>query len=171
MAEALKVDITLPEPEYTPQEYHLFETLIDHDEITKTTIFEHLQLNKSIQEQGEQFLLYKYFVSRTLGLSLSGQKLLQSSEDRATRRRQLSRSTPSMNTSNQRGQNLGQAYERLSMELLRKISEYLSWEDYSTRKPIDILQKNLLLLEEFKDFVKDKKMQEKISAVLSKQRE
>ena len=76
-----------------------------------------------------------------------------------------------MNTSNQRGQNLGQAYERLSMELLRKILEYLSWEDYSTRKPIDILQKNLLLLEEFKDFVKDKKMQEKISAVLSKQRE
>ena len=77
-----------------------------------------------------------------------------------------------MNTSNQRGQNLGQAYERLSMELLRKISEYLSWEDYSlTGKPNDILQKNLFLLEEFKDFVKDKKMQEKISAVLSRQRE
>ena len=76
-----------------------------------------------------------------------------------------------MNTSNQRRQNLGQVYERLPMALLREISEYLSWEDYSTRKPIDILQKNLLLLEEFKDFVKDKKMQEKISAVLSKQRE
>ena len=163
---------TLPEPEYTPQEYHLFETsLMDHDEIAKTIIFEHLQLNKSIQEQAERFILYKYFVSRTLGLSLSGQKLLQSSEDRATRRRQLSRSTPPMNTSNQRRQNLGQVYERLPMALLREISEYLSWEDYSTRKPIDILQKNLLLLEEFKDFVKIKKMQEKISAVLSKQRE
>ena len=55
---------------------------------------------------------------------------------------------------------------------LREISEYLSWEDYLlTRKPIDILQKNLFLLEEFKDFVKEKKMQEKISAVLNKQRE
>ena len=57
------------------------------------------------------------------------------------------------------------------MDLLREISEYLPWEDYSTGKPIDILQKNLFLLEEFKDFVKDKKMQEKISAVLKKQRE
>ena len=68
-------------------------------------------------------------------------------------------------------ENLGQACKRLSMELLREISEYLSWRDYSTRKPNDILQKNLFLLEEFKDFVKEKKMQEKINAVLNKQRE
>ena len=76
-----------------------------------------------------------------------------------------------MNTRGKRRQNLGQACKRLSMDLLRDISEYLSWEDYSTRKPNDILQKNLFLLEEFMDFVKEKKMQEKISAVLSKQRE
>ena len=77
-----------------------------------------------------------------------------------------------MNTRSQRRQNLGQACKRLSMDLLREISEYLSWEDYSlTRNPNDILQKNLLLLEEFKDFVKHKKIQEKISAASSKQRE
>ena len=77
-----------------------------------------------------------------------------------------------MNTRSQRRQNFGQACKRLSMDLLREISEYLSWKDYSlARKPNDILQKNLFLLEEFKDFVKEKKMQEKISAVLSKQRE
>ena len=56
------------------------------------------------------------------------------------------------------------------MELLRKISEYLSWQDcFQTRTPISILLKNRFLLEEFQDFAQEKKMQEKIAAVLSKQ--
>ena len=185
-AEALKVNLTLPEPEYTHEEYQLFDSI--DNEVTKRTIGDHLHLNRNIQDQAHKFLTYKYFACRCLGLSLSGRpshlsescessessessESPESSEDRVVKRRRLTSSMHTMNTKGKRRKRLGQAFKRLSMELFREISEYLPWEDYSRRKPIDVLLGNLFLLEEFKGFAKDEKTKEKISAVVRTQGE
>ena len=170
-AEALKVSLTLPEPEYTHEEYQLFDSI--DNEVTKRTICEHLHLNRNIQKQAHKFLTYKYFSCRCLSLSLSGRSshLSESSEDRVVKITHTNSSMHTMNTRAKRRKHLEDPFKRLSMELFREISEYLSWEDYSRRKPIDVLLGNLFLLEEFKGFAKGEKTKEKISAVLRTKRE